>query len=650
MSAVPRSRKHGPHRAGILAALAVALVGALPAAAAGADDSGALPLYDQRIAYRRAVQALRAGRSSEFRREAAKLQDYALRPYLDYYAAQGRLGAMRPKRAKELRAAFAHTPIGERFYRQWLNAQVRRGNWDVYLANYEPQDDVAARCNHARALYRSGARSEALDLARDLWVAPESMPKTCDPLFEVWIAAGRLDQETVWARLALVLDANERSLARYLLRFFDANNAATGQLYYNVHVRPRNVRNLARFPNTDGGRRALRHGLLRYARENADAALALWQEAQQSHTFSAADQRYIDEQLQAAAAEQGIVPQLAPGNLSVAATERIALGMVKHQQWDAAARWAKALPADLAGKPMWRYWLGHALVASGAEDAGREQLGAVADRRTYYGFLAAEHLGREPQLNAEALRRDRGAWRKLLAVPAVLRMRELFLVGDLVNARREWRLAFANLELEQQRHLVELTAELGWVDQAIIGARDAELNSMLAVRFPTPSLNIYRRYAAEVDLPVHLLLAVSRQESAFQISAVSGAGAHGLMQLMPATARLTATRARLERPNRADLADPHVNVRLGAHHFAMLMKRYGNRALAAAAYNAGEGRVARWTKGVRAMPTTVWIERIPFRETRDYVKGVLAFQCVYSRLLGDPVPMLAARERAVGAD
>ena len=649
MRAAGGGRKHPrPRRVGGL--LAVALLAVGWPAKAGDDESSALPLYEQRIAYRRAVQALRAGRSGEFRRETAKLEDYALRPYLDYYAVQGRLGTTRAKRAKELRAEFAHTPIGERLYRQWLSAQVRRGNWDVYLANYEPQEDVAARCNYARALYRSGERGAALDLVRDLWVAAESMPKTCDPLFEAWIASGRLDQETVWARLTLALDANERTLARYLLRFFDKQNAANGQLYYDVHVRPRTVRTLSRFPNTEGGRRALRHGLLRHARDEAEQALALWEDAQGSHSFAEADRRYIHEGLTVAAAEQGRIPPEEPNSFSVAVREPIALGLVEHQQWAAATKWIEALPEDLGGKPMWRYWLGRTLVESGSEEAGREQLATVAGLRTYYGFLAAADLGVEPQLNAEPLRRDRDAWRELLRIPAVLRMRELFLVGDLANARREWRFAFPDLSPDQLRHLVELTAEIGWVDRAIFGARDADLNDMLAVRFPMPRLHIYRRYAAEVDLPAHLLFAISRQESAFRISAVSGAGARGLMQLMPATARLTADRARLSRPTRADLADPNVNVRLGAHHFAMLMKRYGNRALAAAAYNAGEGRVKRWTKDVRDMPTAVWIERIPFRETRDYVKGVLAFQCVYSRLLGDPVPVLAAHERRIDGD
>ena len=630
-------------------ALAIACSAAALDARSAARDEG-VRLYDQRLAYRHAVQALRAGRSREYRRQAAKLRDYPLHPYLTFYEAQAGIARLSAKRAKALRSQLADTPLAERFYRQWLNAQARRGRWEVYLANYEPSDAAAARCNHLRALYRSGERDKALRQVRDLWVAAQSMPKTCDPLFEAWIGAGYLDQDTVWARLTLALDAGEVSLARYLLRFFDAPNAADGQLYVAAHQRPRIVRDPARFADTEGGRRALRHGLLRYAEDDAEEALELWQEARQRYAFGAADRHYIEEHLMAAAAEQGSIPPASSQPYSASAVERIALALVRHQHWQQAAHWIGALPVNVAGKPIWRYWLGRALIDGGDNPSGGHgQLATIAGLRTYYGFLAANDLGIEPMLNDEPARLDGEAQSALLQTPAVLRMRELYAAGDLVNARREWRFALTVLNRDQQRHLVEMTAGLGWVEQAIFGARDAELGNMVAYRFPMPHLHVYQRYAAEANLPMHLLLAISRQESAFNAKAVSDAGARGLMQLMPATARMTAARARLDRPSADALFDPHVNVRLGAHHFAALMQRFGgNRAVAAAAYNAGESRAARWLKGAEGTPTRVWIERIPFRETRDYVKGVIAFDCVYSRLLNTPQPVLAAHEQIIG--
>ena len=648
---IPEFRWRGCGRCLLAAAIALAL--SAHAADNGEPTGEQQPLvdqgelYDQRIDYQRAVAALRAGRSREFRRAAAKLGDYPLKIYLDYYQAQGRTSVMSVKRAKELRVEFAESPIGERFYRQWLNAQVRRGRWEVYLANYEPSDRAADRCNHLRALYRSGERAAALAQVGDLWVAPESQPKTCDPLFDVWIAGGHLDQDTVWARLTLALEARETTLARYLLRFFDIENAAAGRLYYDAHVRPRTVRSLSRFPNSDGGRRALRHGLLRYAEDEPESALALWREAEESHTFSAADRRYVREWLIAASADAGNAPGDDPAEFSSAAVEQIASAMVDHQHWHQVARWVAALPAGLRATPEWRYWLGRALTETG-ETTGREHLVAAAAVRNYYGFLAADRLGATPALNAIPARDDLAAERALLAVPAVRRMVELHAVDDLVNARREWRYAVTTLAPDQQRLLVELTARIGWIEQAIFGARDAELLDMVQFRFPMPFLSIYRRHAANVNLPVSLLLAVSRQESAFNPRAVSRAGARGLMQMLPSTAKAVAKRVRVSSPSNQDLLDPDANVRLASHHLAALMARHGrHRALVAAAYNAGEHRLQRWLRDTEGMPTDVWIERIPFRETRDYVKGIIAFNHIYDRLLGESRPVLTDHERLI---
>lgn len=604
-------------------------------------------LYDDRLDYKRAIAALRAGRSREFRRTAAKLADYPLKIYLDYYQAQGRVSTMGAKRAHELRTEFAESPIGERFYRQWLNAQVRRGRWDVYLANYEPTESASGQCNYVRALYRSGEREAAMKQVRDLWVAPESQPKTCDPLFEVWIAGGHLDQDAVWERLALALDANEVGLGRYLLRFFNTANAGPGRLYYDAHVRPRTVRSMRRFPDTDGGRRALRHGLLRYAEDQPENALDLWRKAAAEYAFSAADKRYIHDWLTAASADGGAVPADGPADFSTAAVEHIASALIRHQHWEAAARWVAALPDALHATPQWRYWLGRALDAVG-DPAAREHLTAAAASRNYYGFLAADRIGATPALNALPPRNDPSAERALLAVPTVRRMVELHAVGDLVNARREWRYAARTLDDQQQRLLVELTSRIGWIEQAIFGARDAELLDMVRFRFPMPYLSIYRRHAANVNLPVTLLLAVSRQESAFNPKAVSVAGARGLMQLMPSTARQIANRLRVGAPSNRDLGDADANVHLASHHLAALMARHDrHRPLVAAAYNAGEHRLKRWVREAQGMPTDVWIERIPFRETRDYVKGVIAFNHIYDRLLGETRTVLAEHERRI---
>ena len=610
------------------------------------DDAG---LYERRMAYQRAAYAARAGRRSDYREGLVELADYPLQPYLVFYDARRRASSLSTQRAQEVRAELAGTPLQDRFFDHWMESQASNGRWKTYLDNYEPTYNVVARCHYLRALIISGRREEAYEQVPGLWLSPRSQPDECDPAFQSWIKAGKLDQETAWTRLLMALGENEVTLARYLLRFFDRTNAGAARLTYDAHVRPQLVRSLSRFTDNELGRRALAHGIVRYAKRDAEQALGVWQRARESYDFEPNQRRSVQSQVMAEAANAGLVPDDGPIGYSPALLERVAEGLIRHGKWPEAILWITALPTELASQGRWRYWLGRALIDSGeGKTAGRDHLAEIASWRTFYGLLAAQDLGREPQFLPRPASNDHAAQRALLTDPAVRRMVELFAVGDTPNAMREWQHALKTLPEDRHQDLVELTLAMGWIDQAIAGAWEAELKDLVAVRFPTPYLGLYRRGAFEANLPAGLLLAVSRRESAFNPRARSPAGARGLMQLMPATSRLIADRIRDRRPNAEDLYRPEINIRLGAHHLARLMDRYGrNRALVAAAYNAGEGRVERWLEDASGMPTPVWIERIPFRETRDYVKNVLFYHYIYRHKVGEPGPVLDPHERTV---
>ena len=133
-----------------------------------------------------------------------------------------------------------------------------------------------------------------------------------------------------------------------------------------------------------------------------------------------------------------------------------------------------------------------------------------------------------------------------------------------------------------------------------------------------------------------------------QPNARSSANARGLMQLLPTTAELVARRASMSKPSADDLYDPGTNIALGSYHLAWLVDRFdGQVPLAVAAYNAGEHRVDRWLKETDGLPMDQWIETIPFTETRNYVKNVLAFRHVYAHKLAVPTPMLSNTEQVV---
>lgn len=173
-------------------------------------------------------------------------------------------------------------------------------------------------------------------------------------------------------------------------------------------------------------------------------------------------------------------------------------------------------------------------------------------------------------------------------------------------------------------------------------ARDHLLPSRRALRWahPEPHGEVLRRAAAGFGVDPALVLAVMRRESSFRPDARSGAGAEGLLQLRPATAERAAAVLGVPPSAAARLGDPETNVTVGAHYLGLLLGRFGDPASAIAAYNAGPRAAAEWAAARAGMPMDAWVESIPYRETRHYVKLVLPAWEVYRALSGEPPPAI----------
>ncbi|MDA0979172.1 MAG: lytic transglycosylase domain-containing protein, partial [Proteobacteria bacterium] len=194
-----------------------------------------------------------------------------------------------------------------------------------------------------------------------------------------------------------------------------------------------------------------------------------------------------------------------------------------------------------------------------------------------------------------------------------------------------------------------LALRWGWYKAAIqsmIDAAndDAEHWNQLDFRFPVAYRDNFLAHAQRANIPVPWSMAIARQESAFMPDARSGAGALGLMQLLPSTAQLVARGIGVSYSDNTRLWEPDLNIKLGSHYLGSMLRRFNNnRILASAAYNAGPGRVDRWLDPT--IPFDVWIEVIPFSETRGYVQNILMFSTIYSRQLEEFQPLLYAHER-----
>jgi soluble lytic murein transglycosylase len=614
-------------------------------------------LFEQRAAYKSAKEKYAANQTKEADRLAETLKDYPLYPYLSYQRVQVRINHIGGDEIRAFWTENSKLPASQLVFNRWLKKQGAKRRWKTFLQYYSDSSSVELQCYYLRALYATGERTLALDKTTALWIAPKSQSKACDPIFAIWRTTPRFTEDVAWQRLHLAIQSNQRILARYLLRFFSGPRKRAAEAYYLVHTQPIKVTNHIDL-NLDEElfRQVISHGLIKLSRREPEKSAKAWRRYKQTHSFSQSTKAAIENRLLVASAYEGKFPsrQLRDSINSDFAIQGLAEAALKLGKWSELIYWVNKLGTAESNKLRWQYWLARALEMTASENnshrvKSREIFLRLATHRQYYGFLSAQKVGLPAQLNTnnDAAKTARN-FKQIAERPDIARAMELFAVGDDLNGRREWYQAMGTMSPEALEQLAYLALKMGRLFLAIQTANTAEAFDDLQLRFPLAFTPVFDKAAHKNDIPTSLLRSIARQESAFQPTVVSSAGAQGLMQLMPATAKLAARRARLPKVRSGDLKSPTKNIALGSYHLAWLIRRYdGQRTLAIAAYNAGEGRVDRWIKNNNGVPADIWIESIPFKETRNYVKNVLAFNVVYSTLLGEPVNILKETEKSM---
>ena len=656
-----------------------------------------MPVAQQRALYIQALEDSEAGRNDAFQAAMSRLVDYPLYPYLDFQDHLRRLPDLTPDEVSAFRDRWRDSPIAGRLYEEWLDDLARRNAWPTFIEYYQPTGDVERQCVYLRALDRSGRHTEAMEQVKRLWMVGTTQPKACDPLFAVWIQRGNVNNGMVWDRLTLALQARSWDLARNLAGLLSVELKRQGELFYKVARDPTLVRDAAHFTADDEATRSIvAHGLKRLAVTDPDGAAAAWAVYRKSLSFDDGAARSISQDVTIGLARRGVVDPNAdlspvPDGRQVKVSEALILASLNNKNWPCVITLIGGLDATDRDTERWRYWLGRAQRAlsgapaqpSGSPDCpsivrtesvtaadpppasgatafastdastatdptpDADPWHGIASQRQYYGFLAAEALGKPPALNYQSNRPEQAQLDALRQRPAMLRIAELYALGDRTDARREWNYLLPQLDPQTRVVAPYLLADMGWTDLSIIAAgKMPELKDDLTLRFPSPYTPTFAKESKATTIPIGFLYGIARQESAFGPNARSPVGALGLMQLMPATAAATARTIGEPVPTAVSLFQPELNVHIASRHLADLLERYdNNRVLAAAAYNAGANRVDRWLRDRPARPADVWIESIPFAETRDYVQNVMAFAYIYGQRLGHPAPFLDSDER-----
>ena len=594
----------------------------------------------RRAMFLTAERALRRGNKKRFDTIAAALRGYALHPYLieQHFRRYGRTTAAYVRTLTALK----DTPLARGLEHRWLRRLAARRQWDDFLRSYNGSPAPDLQCYRARALLALGQKKAAFNAAQPLWLIGRSQHKACDPVFRAWRKSG-LPTSLVVRRLELAFARGNRTLVRYLRGLLPANRRGLADAWLALRQRPQDARKYAK-RRIDGLDRILTGSLRRWAYHDPDQAIRAWarlsreRPTMERNALAARFGAILFRRQRHREAEIWL-REARPEDMTERMNDIRVFNQIALGKWEAAERLIAALPPELRAGEQWQYWQGRVALALGNEAKATRIWRPLAAQRSYYGYLAADRTNSPYQFNEEPIAGEPVSLRALEVSSAFQRARELHALGRIGQFRREWRW----LEQAHPDHLLELAIlahRRGWFSRAILTlARSGELD-VLEIRFPVLFASKLREQAAALELNVPWLLATIRQESAFIADARSHAGAIGLMQIMPATGRSLAKRHRIRRFRTSRLAEASLNIELGTRYLRQLLDEFGHPMLASAAYNAGPHRIRRWLPET-AMSADIWVETIPFKETRSYVKRIAYYRLIYANRINEALPRLS---------
>ncbi len=631
--------------------LVVALCGCSIPSALAAD------LAVERAEFRQAWSAAHKGNLTALTPYLNELADYPLYPYLRYAYLSATLAQQPAGALQSFLKEQASLPVAEALRQEWLLELANNGDWQTFLAQYQNETTAPLRCAAVSAHLAGGDpqdRDAWVVAAQHLWLAPASQPPTCKPAFQYLQAHHRITNDMRVRRVQQALLARDYALARQLLPQLNAADRPWARIWLDVAADPARVLTTIQVPDDPKYQPLLLNGVQLVARTDPARARHLWTELSRRYHFAPDDVQDMQVRL-ALASAWNLLPDAAhllarlPRVNDPRVTEWRIRTAMRTGHWQAVLALLPAL-GPLAAKPEWRYWKARALAATGETDSAAAIYQTLADGMDYYGFLAADRLHLSYAITQEPSRPAPEVLAQLQQRPGLVRARELFYAGLYDDANAEWQAATASLSKPAHCQAALLAQAWGWYGRAIRSFANAGCWQDLTVNYPLAYDDTLAPRVQALDLNLPWVYGVIRAESVFRPDAVSPAGAIGLMQLMPATGRRVAANLGLVLDSRDALQDPHINLTLGSAYLSRMLKRFnGSEPLATAAYNAGVKMVDSWLPQSGSLPADVWVDTIPYWETRGYVRRVMSEAVIFDWRLHNTTERLSARLGSISA-
>ncbi|ABR74909.1 lytic murein transglycosylase [Actinobacillus succinogenes] len=646
-------------------------------------------LTQQRAAYQKIGELLSISQSEPTRNLVRTLleqiQDYPLYPYAQYQLLNANKDNLSLADIEAYQQANPTLPFANRLKKEWVRSLQEKQDWQTILANGANLPlDMGSQCILVQAKANSlpniqdktnpqtEEKSTALTpkLSQEdltvLWLTGSSLPSQCDALLNQWHEQGGLTPELARQRAVMAFEQGNGSLLTHLQkRLKDEKNQNWVADLHALLTSPQKLTDKnSRFyidiiPNKPLEKRILLAVFPAYVKtltENQVKEPAkyfekfeIWAKSFNLDNSQINDWKklYLTQFFDSENAEFKTWRDQQLLNLKDEKLTERRIRMAIREQTPT-SDWLNLLSEAARQKDEWQYWQ----AKNSDTEKSKQILTALSKTRGFYGMLAAHELGLPYKPTMETLRESVAEGQKTPVtaerefVKPLARIAELRMLNHTAYMYSEWKSLMDAASFEQKLHLARYAEKQGWYDLSVEATIQAKAWNYVSLRLPNAYSDLFDLHLNGKKIRRTFAMAIARQESAWRPNAVSFANARGLMQLLPATAKLTATRTQLPYNNESQLFDPFNNIMLGTAHLQELQNKYGdNRILIAAAYNAGTDRVDKWlAKSNNRLSMAEFIASIPFFETRGYVQNVLAYDSYYQILQAQPQQLFSKEE------
>lgn len=576
---------------------------------------------------------------------AARLADYPIPSYVDYYQLRPRLSHASVAEIRRFLKRYDGSAIADRLRNDWLLELGKARDWALFDEEY-PQfvldDDTQLKCYALMSKAAKGINVAAE--ARTLLTTPRWYGSACPDLISMLVQIGQFTEDDLWAQIRLAAETSASALFAHATALAGVSADVADQAYEKPVVV------VKRGPGGDRMSRELFVVALgRMARDDPEQAAAALNEAAPQ----------LSSQLQAIGWAQIALPaslKLMPvaldywkraegAPLSLDGYQWRTRTALREGDWSMVKSTIDAMPLTLRNDAAWVYWRGRALKAQRKTEEADKHFRRISQQMNFYGQLALEELGQSITLPPQAAPVKNTEIKPMASNDGFRRALKFFEMGLRFEGTREWNWELRSMNERQLLAAAEYARQQQVLDRMINTSDRTRQELDFTQRFPMPFKEVVQDAVMPLGLDKAWVYGLMRQESRFIMDARSHVGASGLMQLMPATARYVARKVGIRnfKPNQVNNLD--INIKLGTHYLSMVLDDLdGSLPLATAAYNAGPRRPHQWRSTLtRPVEGAIFAETIPFSETRGYVKSVLSNAVYYAVLYEKKEQSLKAR-------